>query len=264
MLRDPVLGPVYVLVLGLLCGWMGFRLGWQARNRFLLPVLQGGMGFLAFLWAWTFASPLSAAIAVTGWTLGTSFPAIGTFRRQPAAAEAQVLRAAAYRAEMLAWLRSGIGPEAAPRRTALAHLRELAAYLVAAAATANAGSLVLGAVLLNYMNAYVARLLVAARRPWTVRLLAWNVWSLVRVLGYVLLGVAAAAPLLRLTGRPGDPAQVRALALTGALAVMLDLVLKLLLSPPAGRRLAAAVDLDLAATVPQPGTSPGLTRRLSR
>src|SRR4029078_3310347 len=91
LLRDPVLGPVYVLVLGLLCGWMGFRLGWQARNRFLLPVLQGGMGFLAFLWAWTFARPLSAARAVTGWTLGTSFPAIGAFRRHPAAAEAQVL-----------------------------------------------------------------------------------------------------------------------------------------------------------------------------
>ena len=264
MLRDPGLGRVYVLVLGLLCGWMGFRLGWRAANRIVLPVLQGGMGFLAFLYAWTFAGPLAAAVAVTGWALGTSFPAIGTFRRQPAATETRVLRARAYRTEMLAWLRSGVGPEAAPRRTALAHLRELAAYLVAAAATANAGALVLGAVLLNYMNAYVARLLAAARRPWTVRLLAWNVWSLVRVLGYVLLGVAAAAPLLRLTGRGGDPAEVRALALTGALAVRLDLLLKRLLSPAAGRRLAAAVDLDQAAAEPRPPVAAGLTRPLGR
>jgi hypothetical protein len=123
------------------------------------------MGFLAFFYAWTFAGPLSAAITVMGWALGTSLPAISTFRRQPAAVEVRVLRATAYRAEMLAWLRSGVGPEASPRRTALAHLRELAAYLVAAAATANAGALVLGAILLNYMNAYVARLLAAARRP---------------------------------------------------------------------------------------------------
>ena len=262
MLRDPGLGRLYVLVLGLLCGWMGFRLGWRAANRFVLPVLQGGMGFLAFLYAWTFAGPLAAAMAVAGWAVGTSLPAIGTFRREPAAVEVRVLRAASYRSEMLAWLRSGVGPEAAPRRTALAHLRELAAYLVAAAATANAGALVLGAVLLNYMNAYVARLLSAARRPWTVRLLAWNVWSLVRVLGYVLLGVAAAAPLLRLTGRAGDPAQVRALALGGGVAVVVDLLLKLFLSPVTGPRLAAAVDLDLAAAVPQANAAAGLTRPL--
>ena len=262
MLRDPGLGRLYVLVLGMLCGWMGFRLGWRAANRVVLPILQGGMGFLAFYYAWTFAGPLSAAVAVMGWALGTSFPAIGIFRRHPATVETRILRATAYRAEMLAWLRSGVGPEASPRRTALAHLRELTAYLVAAAATANAGSLVLGAILLNYMNAYVARLLAAARHPWTVRLLAWNVWSLVRVVGYVLLGVAAAAPLLHWSGRPGDPAEIRALALTGACAVMLDLFLKLFLSPPAGRRLAAAVDLDLAAAIPHPAPSPGLTRPL--
>jgi hypothetical protein len=262
VLRDPGLGRLYVLVLGVLCGWMGFRLGWRAAHRIVLPVLEGGMGFLAFLYAWTLFGPLSAAMAVMGWAVGTSLPAVATFRRHPATVDARVLRAASYRGEMLAWLRSGVGPEAFPRRTALAHLRELAAYLLAAAATANAGALVLGAVLLNYMNAYVARLLGAARRPWTVRLLAWNVWSLVRVLGYVLLGVAAAAPVLRWTGRPGDPAEIRALALTGAFAVMLDLLLKLLLSPSAGRRLAAAVDLDAAAAVPQPGATPGLTRRL--
>jgi hypothetical protein len=43
---------------------------------------------------------------------------------------------------------------------------------------------------------------------------------------------------------------------------MLDLLLKLLLSPPAGRRLAAAVDLDLAAAVPQPVATAGVTRPL--
>jgi hypothetical protein len=114
------------------------------------------------------------------------------------------------------------------------------------------------------MNAYVARLLAAARRAWTVRLLAWNVWSLVRVLGYVLLGVACAGPLMRLTGRAGDPQEIRALAMTGAIAVAVDLLLKLLLSPAAGRRLAAAVDLERAAAAPVPGTRPGVTRPLGR
>lgn len=261
MLRDPRFGSLYVLVLGVLCGWMGFRLGWRAAQRIVLPILQGGMGFLAFLYAWTFAGPVAAAIAVTGWALGTSLPAIGTFRRHPVETDARVLRAAPYRAQMLEWLATGVGAEAEPRRTVIAHVRELAAYLAAAAATANAGSLVMGAILLNYMNAYVARLLGAARRAWTVRLLAWNVWSLVRVFGYVLLGTACAGPLMRLAGRPGDPREIRALALTGTLAVLLDLILKLFLSPAAARRLAAAVDLERAAATPV-SAAPGLTRPL--
>ena len=98
---------------------MGFRLGWRSANRFALPLLQGGMGFLAFLYAWTLAGPFSAALAVGGWTIGTSFPALGTFRRDPAETDRRVLRAAGYRAEMLAWLASGVGPESRPRRTAL-------------------------------------------------------------------------------------------------------------------------------------------------
>jgi len=262
VLRDPGFGGLYLLLLGLLCGWMGFRLGWRSRNRIVLPLLQGGMGFLAFLYAWTFSTPLAAAIAVAGWALGTSLPAIGVFRRHPTETDAMVLRAAAYRAEMLGWLSSGVGPEAHPRRTALAHLRELVLYMAAAAATANAGGLVLGAVLLNYMNAYVARLLGAARRSWTVRLLAWNVWSLVRVAGYVQLGVACAGPLLRLSGKPGDPREIRGLAISGVVAVFLDLLLKLLLSPAAGRRLAAAVDLERAAAPPPVIPPSGLARPL--
>lgn len=262
LLRDPGLARSYVLVLGVLCGWMGFRLGWRSGNRIVLPLLQGGMGFLAFLYAWSLVSPFAASLAVGGWAVGTSLPAIGTFRRHPVETDSRVLRASAYRAEMLRWLRSGIGPETQPRRTALAHLQELSIYLVAAAATANAGALVLGAVLLNYMNAYVARLLAAARRPLTVRLLAWNVWSVVRVAGYVALGTACAGPLLRLSGKPGDPRQIRALLLAGAVAVFLDLLLKLLLSPVAGPRLAAAVDLERAAADAVPAAPPGLTRPL--
>ena len=132
MLRDPQFFRLYLLVLGALCGWMGFRLGWRAGHRIVLPVLQGGMGFLAFLYGWTFAGPFAAALAVIGWAVGTSFPAIGTFRRRPAETEARVLRAATYRAQMLAWLSSGVGPEANPRATMVAHVRELAVYLAAA------------------------------------------------------------------------------------------------------------------------------------
>jgi hypothetical protein len=119
-------------------------------------------------------------------------------------------------------------------------------YTAAAIATANFASLAMGTVLLNEMNAYVATLLRAAKRTGIVLLLAWNVWSLVRVSAYVLIGAAAAAPVLRLSGLSADPTTVRALGWAGAIGVVVDVVLKLALSRPCGRVLAAAIDLPAA------------------
>jgi len=85
-------------------------------------------------------------------------------------------------------------------------------------------------------------LLSSATRPWTVRLLAWNSWSIVRVVAYVMLGAACATPLATRLGYPGDPAEVRLLLQLGGIGVALDLVLKLVLSRPCGRMLGLAVD----------------------
>jgi hypothetical protein len=104
----------------------------------------------------------------------------------------------------------------------------------------------MGALLLNEMNAYVATLLRAAERTGIVLLFAWNVWSLVRVAAYVLIGAAAATPALRFLGWGVDAPSVRALAVTGAIGVVVDLVLRLALSRPCGRVLASAIDLAAA------------------
>jgi hypothetical protein len=148
---------------------------------------------------------------------------------------------------MLEWLRSGRGFESRALATCARHLLEVALYLVAAAVTGNLLALAMGTVLINTMNAYVARLLGAAREAWTVRLLAWNVWSVVRVAGYLMLGTAASAPLLARFGWRADPREIRMLLALGGAAVVADLALKLTLSRPCGLRLARAVDLDAVA-----------------
>jgi len=233
---------VYYVVLGLLCGIVGFRLGWRAGIRFALPAIQGLLGFVAFATAWRMAGPLVAALAVGGWALGSTFTGIPAFRGQPEQADRLVLGASRYREEMLGWLRTGRGPESRPLATLRAHLVELLLYLAAALASANLLSIVMGAALLNRMNVYVAALLAAARRPWTVRLLAWNVWSIVRVAAYVLLGSACAAPLAGLAGFPARREPVFLLVLLGGAGVAADLVLKLALSRPCGRALSGALD----------------------
>jgi hypothetical protein len=201
---------------------------------------------VAFAAGWQAHGPAWAAAVVGGWAVGTTLVAVPTFVGAAADADRAVLRAKAYRESMLDWLASGRGPESTPLATTWAHVRELAAYLVAAVLTANMASLVLGAVLLNYMNAYVATLLRAAKRRTVVVLLAWNVWSVVRVAAYVVLGAAAANVLGRFVGLPEGGPVVRALWIWGGGGVLLDLALKLALSRPCGRALASAVDLRAA------------------
>jgi hypothetical protein len=238
-------GSGYFLLLGAACGVVGFRLAWRIGNRWGMPLAQGLAGWTAFVYAWRWGTPGIAAATVGVWALSTTLVSLYFFVPNPEAVDRCVVRAKEYRATMLAWLRTGRGPEAEPLATARRHLHETIVYAACAVLTANLASIVLGAVLLNYMNAYVATLLRAARRKAVVSLLAWNVWSLVRVGGYVVLGSAAAAPAATWLGLPAT-GPVAGLALGAGAALVADLALKIALSKPIGRVLADAVDLDAA------------------
>lgn len=198
------------------------------------------MGFLAFASSWRVAGPLFAAASLVGWAVGTSLTAIYTFRQEPELVDTVVIRAATYRAAMREWLAGGRGFPVG--KTVVEHIRELAIYLILALVSANLLGLFMGAVLLNFMNAWVASALGVARRQGTVVTLAWPIWSIVRVLSYIALGVAAAGPLAALGGYPGDPGQLRWLWIVGGSGVVLDLILKLTLSSRVGRALAAATE----------------------
>ena len=240
------LTPAYFLVFAFLCGAVGFRFGWRFGHRVALPVAQAALGWVAFLLSYTIAGPAWGAASVGAWIVGTTVISVFVFYGHPKETDERVIRAAAYRASMLSWLETGSGPEKQPIATAVAHLREAIWYTAAAIATANLASLGMGAILLNEMNAYVATLLRAGRRTGTVLLLAWNVWSVVRVAAYVLIGAAAAGPLLRLSGWSADLDTAKSLGAAGAVGVVVDLVLKLALSRTCGRVLAGAVDLAAA------------------
>jgi hypothetical protein len=240
------LTPPYFLVFACLCGVVGFRVGWRTGNRVALPLAQGVLGWVAFLLAWTIVGAAWAAASVGAWALGTTLASVYVFMGHPDETDRRVIRAAPYRASMLAWLETGSGPETRPIATMAAHLREAIWYTAAAVATANLASITMGAILLNEMNAYVATLLRAAKRTGRVLLFAWNVWSVVRVAAYVLIGATAAAPLLRLVGWRADAIATRNLALAGAAGVVVDLALKLALSKSSGRLLASAIDLPAA------------------
>lgn len=236
--------PAWAAGLGLLCGIVGFRLGWRGGSRWGLPLVQAALGSAAFLAAWNAAGPARAALAVLAWAVGGSLASIPAFRRDPARTDRVVLRAVPYRAEMHAWLATGRGPESTPLATTGRHLAEFVVYVVAGLVSMNLLALAMGAALLNYMNAWVAALLRAAQRPVVVALLGWNVWSVVRVVAYVLVGVATAGPWASRTTLAVDADRLWPLAIAGGIGAVVDLGLKLALSRPCGRVLAGAVDVE--------------------
>jgi hypothetical protein len=241
------LTPAYFVIFGFVSGIAGFRVGWRTGNRIALPLVQTMLGWVGFLIAWMIVGPFWAAMTVLAWAAGTSVASIYVFHRHPKETDARVIRAVAYREAMLAWLKTGDGPEKQASTTVTQHAREAIWYTAAAVASANVASIAMGAVLLNYMNAYVATMLRAATSTGVVVMLGWNVWSVIRVVAYVLIGAAGAYPILTLAHRGGDAAAAGRLAALGAVGIVVDVVLKLVLSRPCGRLLARAVDLTAAA-----------------
>lgn len=90
----------------------------------------------------------------------------------------------------------------------------------------------LGAMLMNYMACYAGALGGASAHPWKAMALAWAPWAVIRVAGFVVLGVVLGGPVLaRILGFDYRlRAQNRWMALAGA-ALPADVLLKWALAP---------------------------------
>ncbi len=144
-----------------------------------------------------------------------------------------MLHGTAYWDEMSRWLETGQGREADPAEFLPQHLLHAALFIALSLATASLVSIAFGAVLMNYMAYYVARVvLLTPARPVLAGLLAWHPWSVVRVASYVVLGVCLAEPLLARIGGGGWPAAGRRRWIAAAVAgLLLDAALKAALAP---------------------------------
>ena len=150
----------------------------------------------------------------------------------PAEAGQLFLRGENYRREMFEFLRTGYGTEGDIRRFLPQHLAHAAVFASLAIATGSLLAMPLGAMLMNYMAYYVGALGAASAHPWKAMALAWVPWAIIRIAGFVTLGVVLAGPMLgrlfRFEYRLGD--QRRWLVLAGV-ALVTDVVLKWALSP---------------------------------
>lgn len=230
-MRSPGGASVSLLLLGATLA--SYLLGFALGSSFLLPLLNTAPGYWALVVRLGRGERISALRAMGLWA--GALIVFGTLMCAafPERAEAIVINGAAYRDTMLHWVATGEGEESHPSQFIPLHALHLALYVPIALLTAGLGGMVMGSILTNYMDFFVASLALRSTRPLLAALLGWFPWSLLRVAGYVILGVLAAEPLLgRLRGRTVARGAERKRLLGIALALFVaDVVVKSLLAP---------------------------------
>jgi hypothetical protein len=153
----------------------------------------------------------------------------------PQAAGAGIWHAAAYRYEMVSWIATGHGAEGSIALFLPRVLLEYALVLALSALTAGTAALVLGGLLLGFMNAYVgwvASHADPAAGPIAPALIAWAPWAASRVVSFILAGTAGAMwGYPRFWNRGAARIPVRKLLAASVALLLLDIFLKWWLAP---------------------------------
>jgi hypothetical protein len=207
---------------------LSYPLGLILGGGLLLPVLNTAAAYAAMLHLLRRGARTQAVALMLVWAATLAVTATATFAAWPQPPDERVVNGPAYRDEMFHWIRTGEGREGRPAEFIPQHVLHLAAFVALSLATASAGSMALGAALMNYMAFYVASLHRAGLATESLVLFGWQPWALCRIAAFVVLGVVLAEPLLaRLKPYPyeGLRASRRWIA-WGAAGIAADWILK--------------------------------------
>ena len=174
----------------------------------------------------------AAVVAVLLWALTLSASIIALSALSPGSAAGLVFHGAAYRDEMFRYIREGYGRESDPALFVPQHLLHLAGFVVLSLISGGLLGILMGAILVGYMSYYVGALVGAGGAPLTAWLLGWPPWAILRMVAFVMLGVALSRPLLlAMSRRQASFGDWRSLYVAAAALLLSDVVLKALLAP---------------------------------
>lgn len=215
---------------------VSYPLGLWLGVRWLLPVLNTVPAYAAMVLLLRRGRRDRAVAAMLAWA--ATLAVVGTLflRFWPQPPDALVFNGPQYREEMFRWIRTGLGAEGSPRLFLPQHLLHLLAFVALSLLTASAVSIFMGALLMNYMDFYVASLARAGVPGWAATLLGWQPWAICRVAAFCILGVVLSEPLLsRLARYPCEGLRAaRRWAYIAAAGILADWVLKAALAPTWG------------------------------
>lgn len=203
--------------------------------NWLMPILGSAVAYPVFLHLIRHRQYGSAAVSMLLWAIFQSLViGVGTIWFPETAAKV-ILSGPATTAEMFHWIQTGEGAEGSLRLFLPIHLRNYLIFCGLCCLTVSSTALLFGTWMLNYMNFYVAQLVRASVHPWLAIAVGWPPWSIFRVIGFILTGVALAAVGLNLMARiRRSPVQIsfpRQYLWMGIGFVVADIVVKATLSP---------------------------------
>ncbi|MCG6919805.1 MAG: hypothetical protein LJF15_01795 [Acidobacteria bacterium] len=174
---------------------VSFPLGLAIGQPWLLPVLNALPAYIVLVHRLRKGERGGAVRTALWWAATLAIAGTVCLMVWPAETDALILNGPEFRTYMLDWIRTGRGTESSLSLFLPRQLLQLAVFAALSLATASALSIVMGAVLLNYMSFYVASLLTAGAPLWAVALLGWQPWTISRMAAFCTLGVVLAEPL---------------------------------------------------------------------
>ena len=211
-----------------------YALGWLLGVPALVPALNAAVAWWMMA-AWLKRGDVRRAIAIMlvwALTMGVTSTVMAAAGWSRFADGRDLFLRSTYRDEMIHWVRTGRGPESQPSVFVPRHLGYAAVFSAASIATAGIASMPMGAVLMNQMGEYVGAMTAQSAHPFASALLGWHPWAVVRVIGFVMIGVVLSGPLLsRVRRTPFPLADHRRWLQVGVALLLLDLLLKWALAP---------------------------------
>jgi hypothetical protein len=200
-----------------------------------LPLLSAAVLIPMFLWALRQGRPRKAVALALFWVVVQSLSVIVASLLFADSAARAVQGGLEYRTDWVQWIEGGSPVQMAPALAYARQLIDLMLYAVAMALTGGVGGLLLLTVALNRFSYTVASLLAAAHNPVLLAVVAWPLWMIVRLVGYLIVGATLAEPIANFDLRPAYLAtwlQARKrLLLAGLGIILLGVILQALLSP---------------------------------
>ncbi len=184
------------IIVLLLTTLVSFPLGLALGQAWLLPILNALPVYIVLVHRLRKGERGGAVRTAIWWAGALALAGTTCLALWPGETGHLVLGGPDYRLRMLDWIRTGGGPESSLNLFLPRQLLQLAVFAALSLTTASALSIVMGAVMLNYMSFYVAGLLEAGIPPWGVALLGWQPWTISRLAAFCTLGVVLAEPFL--------------------------------------------------------------------
>lgn len=233
------LNPLYIILLS----WIPLVLGFVSGIQFLLPLLITIPSYFVMR-KWILQRQVMTAyyeMLLSCLWMSIAFILLSYYF--PVQAENVIFRSTEYVADMDEWIRTGGATEGTPALFISEHLRHIGIIIVASLLTGGFVALFFGAMQMGYMNFYVAWLIINSGGDPFAYCLAWPIWSVVRVLSFVLLTVVLAQPLLlMLRWRDIDLKLLFKLAIVGIILEGIDIGLKTVIGPYYQTALNAAME----------------------